>query len=189
TAAALAVQYSCSPREVGHNHLQVLQALLMDDDAYLPGFTRPVAELSRSASLTVTRGNAQPLRSGIDRMIGAADNGWWASPNDMALYTFDTAKAISQIRLVFDSNQADTKRMPCWYPKEGTDVDMPPMLPRTFAIEIQDNTGTWQRVQQVEENASRLVKLSLSTEAGAVRFVPLRTWGAEQAHIMGFEIS
>ncbi|MBE0695864.1 MAG: FAD-dependent oxidoreductase, partial [Anaerolineaceae bacterium] len=81
TAAALAVQYSCSPREVGHNHLQMLQKLLMDDDAYLPGFTRQVAELSRGASLTVTRGDAQPLSSGIDRVIGAADNGWWASPN------------------------------------------------------------------------------------------------------------
>lgn len=188
-AAALAVQNSCSPREVGEHHLQALQAGLMDDDAYLPGFTRSIASLSQSALLSTTRGDTEALRSGIDRVIGATDNGWWAMPNETAEYRFDTPRQISSIRLVFDSNQADTKRMPCWYPKGGTTVEMPAMLPRAYVIEIEDCAGAWRRVYLEEENAMRLVKIAIQTEARAVRFVPLRAWGERQAHIMGFEIS
>jgi hypothetical protein len=189
TAAALAVQYSCSPRAVGRDHLAELQANLMDDDAYLPGFTRPIAPLSRCAGLAVSGGDAQPLRSGIDRVISTADNGWWAQPSDCATYTFESPRHISRVRLVFDSNQADTKRMPCWYPKEGTDVEMPAILPRAFAVDILDSTGSWQRLHLVEDNALRLVRLPVEVEAGAIRFVPLRAWGEGQAHIMAFEVS
>jgi hypothetical protein len=188
TAAALAVKHSCTPREVGRSHLRELQANLMDDDAYLPGFTRSIPEVSRAARLEATSGTPDLLRSGVDRIIGQEDNGWWAAPNECATYSFDSPVALSRVRLTFDSNQADNKRMPCWYPKSGTTVDMPPMLPRAYAVEAQDAAGNWQRLHQVENNDRRLVKLPVNIEAKAVRFVPLATWGADQVHLMAFEV-
>lgn len=188
TAAALAVKYTCSPRDVGRNHLGELQANLMDDDAYLPGFLRPISAVSRAARLEASSGSAEPLRNGIDRTIGSEDNGWWAAPKDHAVYTFDSPTNLSRVRMTFDSDQADTKRMPCWYPKEGTTVTMPQMLPRAYAIEVQDASGMWQRVHEVENNYNRLAILPLQGEAKAVRFVPLASWGSEQVHIMAFEV-
>ncbi len=188
TAAALAVRHSCSPREVGRAHLPELQAALMDDDAYLPGFTRPIPAVTRAARLEATGGDPEPLRSGIDRVIGADDNGWWGAPNESVTYTFASPLAVSRVRLVFDSDQSDPKRMPCWYPKTGTNVEMPPMLPRAYAIEVQDPAGRWQRLHQVENNCLRLARLPVQAEARAVRFVPLEAWGGAQAHLMGFEV-
>jgi hypothetical protein len=127
------------------------------------------------------------LRHGIDRVIGEQDNGWLASPNEYAAYTFASPVHLSSVRLTFDSDQADTKRMPCWYPKEGTTVEMPAMLPRSFAIDVQSSDGLWQRAHLVENNYQRLVRLPLNLEAKALRFVSLDSWGGEQAHIMAFE--
>jgi hypothetical protein len=188
TAAALAVRYACTPREVGRSHLRELQARLMDDDAYLPGFLRPIPEVSRAARLEATCGAPELLRSGVDRTIGEADNGWWAAPHDCVTYVFDSPVRLSHARLTFDSDQTNTKRMPCWYPKEGTTVSMPAMLPMTFAVEVQDATGAWRRVHQIENNDKRLVKLPLQGEASAVRFVPLEAWGGEKVHVMAFEV-
>lgn len=187
TAAALAVKHGCTPRALGQ-HIKELQANLMDDDAYLPGFLRPVAELARQASLAATSGGAETLRSGVDRVLVGEDNGWWAAPNEYATYTFDSPVHLSHVRLTFDSDQGDTKRMPCWYPKEGTRINMPAMLPRAFAVDFQDASGEWRRFHQVDNNYARLVRLPLQTEAKAVRFVPLESWGGERVHIMAFEV-
>ncbi len=161
----------------------------MDDDAYLPFHTRPISALSRQAELSATTGDAEALRNGIDRVIGGVDNGWWAGPTECATYTFASPVNLHQVRMTFDSNQADPKRMPCWYPQEGTTVKMPAMLPRAFAIEMQRPDGGWQRVQTVENNILRLVRLSITGEAKAVRFVPLEAWGGDQVHVMGFEVA
>ena len=187
-AAALAVKYACTPRAVGRDHLRELQAALMDDDSYLPGKVRPVAEIARQAHLESSSGPVEALVNGIERSLGQEDNGWWAAPHACATYTFDSPVRLSRARMTFDSNLADKKRMPCWIPKEGTTIQMPPMLARAFAIDIQDASGMWQRVHLVEDNARRLVKLPLQVEARGVRFVPLQAWGGEQMHVMAFEV-
>jgi len=51
-AAALAVRYGVSPREVYHHHLQELQQLLMINDAYLPGIARKPNKLVAQALLS-----------------------------------------------------------------------------------------------------------------------------------------
>jgi hypothetical protein len=188
TAAALAVQHACSPREVGQQHIRELQALLMDDDCYLPGLLRPIPEVSRQARLSVPAGDPAPLLNGIDRTLGGVENGWWGAPNDCVTFTFDSPVHLSRARLTFDSNQVDTKRMPCWYPKEGNHRDMPPMLARAFAIEAQTAPGEWQRLQLIEDNHRRLVKLALDVDAHAVRFISLEPWNAERIHLMAFEV-
>jgi hypothetical protein len=188
TAAALAVKYSCSPREVGQHHLAELQAGLMDDDCFLPGFTRPIPNVSARASLSASAGLAEPLRNGIDRVLNGIENGWWGAPGESVTYAFDRPVQLSQARLVFDSDQSDKKRMPCWYPKEGTTVKMPAMLAREFALEIQAAGGDWQRVFTTADNSQRLLKIAFAHEARAVRFIPLAGWGQGRVHLMAFDL-
>ena len=187
TAAALSVKYSCSPRAVREHHIQELQHKLMDDDSFLPGFDRPVSEVSKKALLTATLGNAESVRSGIDRILSQQDNGWWGRPGDSLTYEFDRPLHLSRARLVFDSDQMDKKRMPCWYPSQGTTVKMPAMLAREYALEMLDSVGNWQRVVHITENYKRLVKIPLDFETRAIRFVPLSSWGEDRIHVMAFE--
>ena len=188
TAAALAVKYSCSPRVIGEHHIKELQQHLMDDDSFLPGFTRPIPEISQKAQLGASHGDPEPVRSGLDRVFAQQDNGWWGQQGASITYQFDSSLQLNQARLVFDSDQSDPKRMPCWYPRAGTSVKMPSMLAREFALEAQDNAGHWQRIHYAQDNHSRLVKIPLNLEARALRFVPLSSWGADQVHLMAFDV-
>jgi hypothetical protein len=193
TAAALAVKYACTPREVAQSHIRELQDTLMDDDAYLPWRTCAIPDLTRAAGLSASNGleggDPAALRSGIDRVLGGQDNGWWGANHASVTYRFASPVQLSQARLTFDSNQADKKRMPCWYPKEGNQRLMPPMLPKTFALEAQQADGSWQRLQLVENNRARLVRLPLQLEACAVRLALLEAWGGELNHVMAFEVA
>lgn len=189
TAAALAVQYSCSPRSVGEHHIAELQQHLMDDDSFLPGRTRPIPQISLQADLLADSGDPQALRNGIDRIYNNQDNGWWGLPGEMITYRFDSPRQISRARIVFDSDQSDKKRMPCWYPKEGNRVQMPGMLTREFALEAQDSAGHWQRIYHAQDNDRRLLTIPLAVETKALRLVPLTSWGAERMHLMAFDLS
>ena len=188
TAAALAVRYACSPRAVGEHHLAELQENLMDDDAYLPWHSRAVPELTRLARLEAETGEAEALRSGVDRILGAADNGWWAAAGQSAGYRFEGPRRLSQARFTFDSDLAQVKRMPCWYPLEGNQVEMPAPLARDFDLEVLDGGGVWRTAAQVRDNAKRLVRLPLELEAAGARLKILRAWGGERAHVMAFDV-
>ncbi len=188
TAAALAVKYSCTPRAVAEHHIRELQADLMDDDCFLPGLTRPIPEISLKAGLSAADGDAGAVRNGIDRVYAQNDNGWWGQPGEAISYTFETPLHLTRARLVFDSDQIDKKRMPCWYPRKGTTVKMPAMLAREFALEAQDAAGIWQRYALASDNFERLVKVPLDLETRAIRFVPLASWGGERIHLMAFDL-
>lgn len=189
TAAALAARHACTPREVGRRWMGELQAALLDDDACLPGLARAVPEVTRAARLSASAGDPTPLVNGIDRAVSTTENGWWAAANGWVETAFDAPVHLSQARLVFDSDPADTKRMPCWYPLVGNQRAMPAMLPRAFALDVLEPGGEWRRLHQIEENYRRLARLPLDCEARAVRLVPLEAWGGELSHVMGFEVS
>ena len=188
TAAALAVRYSCTPRDVAEQHIRELQQDLMDDDCFLPGFTRSIPDISLKASLSATNGDVGIIRNGIDRVYDHFDNGWWGLPGEAITYKFKSPLHLKRARLVFDSDQTDNKRMPCWYPEKGTNVKMPAMLAREFALEIQISNGDWQRIHLATDNYERLVKIPLDLEAQSIRFVPITTWGADRTHLMAFDV-
>jgi hypothetical protein len=188
TAAALAVRYNASPRDVGQHHLAELQQALMDDDAYLPWRKRAVADLSLSARLETEAGGAENLRSGIDRDLGDVNNGWWAAPGQTALYRFDANPRLREARFTFDSDLSRAKGMPHYYPLAGNLGEMPAVMARDFDLEALDSSGQWQIVQQVRDNARRLLRLPLAVETTAVRFRLLRAWGEDRAHVMAFEV-
>lgn len=193
TAAALCVRYGCSPREIYQHHIPELQALLLDDDCYLPWHKREIPEVTRRAEVSATRGDPEPLRDGVDRDLQGEDHGWWGVPaaggeGDCVEYRFGEMTRLSRARLVFDSNLADHKRMPCSYPKDGNRVSLPDMLVKDFDLEIQTAEGQWITAARVENNFQRLVKVPLAVEAQAVRFKPLTSWGGERVHVFGFEV-
>lgn len=189
TAAALAIQYQLTPRGVYESKIRELQNTLMDDDCYLPWHTRPMPELTRTATLKASEGDPEPLRSGRDRSTQGEDNGWWGALGASVEYHFPQAVRLKQARLVFDSDLSQAKRMPCSFPRKGNRVRIPEMMTRDFDLEVLNDQGLWVTVEQVCNNYQRLVKRELNVTARAIRFVPRASWGGQKVHLFGFDVS
>jgi hypothetical protein len=189
TAAAIAARDGLDPRGVGERRRRELQETLMEDDVWLPGLDRPVPALSRTARLTATAGDPEPLRNGRDRRIGAEDNGWRGPLGAAVEYRFDGPRRLRQARLVFDSDLGRPLRnMPFRYALDDPPWAPPSTLVRAFRLEAEEADGRWAVIHREPNNYQRLVRVPLAVEARAVRLIPEATWGAEQAHLFAFDV-
>jgi hypothetical protein len=199
TAAAIAAREGCGPRAVHEHHLRELQQTLLDDDCWLPWQTRQVPALSRAAVLTASEGDPEPLRNGLDRPDGEVDHGWRGAPGSWIQYSFATPTAVSQVRLVFDSDlNRRGKNMPCAWPRDPTTIaspgacqlhhPAPPTLVRAFRVESLAADGAWAEVARVEDNHQRLVRVPLAVDTSALRVVLTATWGAPDCHLFACDV-
>lgn len=81
TAAALAIQHGCSPRQVGQQYIGQLQQILLRDDCYIPGIrSTDTADLAPGAQIRASshqQGWEPELTvNGISRIVGDRNNGW-----------------------------------------------------------------------------------------------------------------
>jgi hypothetical protein len=190
TAAAIASREGTSPRGVYQDHVAELKQMLMVDDAYLPWNRRAVPELTASATLTASEGDAEPLRNGIDRPVGDDDNGWYGAIGSWITYTFEQPERVRALRFVFDSDLNRTeKNMPAHYPHEMPLVEVPETLVRAFQVEALGADGNWRLLVQEADNHQRLVKLGVDAKAKAIRFTADATWGAERVHLFAFDVA
>lgn len=189
TAASIARMKNLSPRGVYEKEIALLQDMLMDDDAYLPGKKRAVSALCRHARLAASTGDPEPLRNGIDRPVGDALNGWKGVCGDAVEYRFDRAVELREARLVFDSNLNRVgKNMLSVYPLQLPEFVVPPTLVKAFHIDVEVN-GVWKTACRNENNYQRLVRVPLAEKATAIRFIPDATWGEAAVTIFAFDVS
>lgn len=187
--AALAIHHAASPHGIYENHLNDLQQTLMDDDCHLPWQKRDVSALSREASLTSSEGNPEPLRNGVDRSVGTADNGWTGNLGSWIQYTFAAPRPIRETRLVFDSDlNRNRLGMRSNYPLNQPQQSPPASLVKSFRLETSLDGVSWHPLLKVEENHQRLVRLPCPATAKTIRFIPESTWGAQQIHLFSWEM-
>jgi hypothetical protein len=199
TAASLAARYGTSPRGVYREHLRELQQALLDDDCYLPWHAREVPELSRSAALTASEGDPEPLRNGVDRPVGGRGNDWAGAPGaSWVQYRFPQPHRVTQVRLVCDSSLNRQGKGACArhaeknclsnYPLNQPPRTIPETVLRAFRIEALDRQGQWQHLVTCADNHQRLVRVPLEVSTQSVRLVPLSTWGAPLARLFAFDV-
>lgn len=191
TAAAIARSHSLSPRGIGKgDSLKELQQTLMDDDCYLPGLQREVSQICKTAKLSASCGDAEALRSGVDRPVGDVLNAWQGGASDWAKYEFATHQPIKQIRLVFDSNLNRLwKNIRCSFPLDIPYRDTPDTLVSDFDIEVRRTPGCeWETLLSVRDNYQRLVKLQCDCIASAVRLKIVHTRCQGPVNIFAFEV-
>ncbi len=181
TAAALSIDRSVNPAQVYPNHIPELQARLQRDDVWLPGRSRRVDELSLGASCT-----SPDVLAGIDRPWKEAYNGFRAPLGEPLTLTLPSPRDIAGVRLVFDSNLADRKRMPCSYPQKHDRHSMPATLARSFTLEVRRD-GVWSSLGTFT-NAQRLAYIPTHTRGDAMRLSITETWGGEESRVHGFEV-
>jgi len=198
TAAAIALRENLSPRGVYEKHIKELQQTLLYDDAYIPWHTRAISPVAANAKLSGTGANPDALRNGTDRPVGDIDNGYRCALGGNATYDFGAEVNLSKLRLVFDSDldRSDPSRpngqkrllnMRYYRGINDTPFVPPATLVKDFRIEAQDSAGNWNTVAEITNNWQRLVQMPITVQTRALRFVPLSTWGAEDAHVFAFE--
>ena len=190
TAAALAGAKGLLPHGIYEHEIRRLQQMLMADDCYLPWLRRDIPELSRTARLTASAGDPEPLRNGIDRPLGQDDNGWSGrTGTDWVEYRFDRPQRLSATRIVFDSDLRHRGlNMPCRFDLNPPPVVVPATMTRAFRIEALTDDGSWRMVTRENNNYQRLLRLPLDVETVAVRLLPEQTWGAPIAHLFAWEV-
>jgi hypothetical protein len=187
TASGLCIKYDCSPREVYEKHLKELQTTLMDDDVWLPGVHRPVSKLASGATLTSEGSGVSLLLDGLDRDRTGEPHAWEGGVGDPIEFAWDAPTDVAGLRVVFDSNLANDKRMPCSYPQKGDRSTVPETLVKKFRVEARTDGGAWKTVYTESNNCQRLVRVKLGVRTTAIRFVAEETWGEEMVRIFALE--
>ena len=187
TAAALCARHSCAPRELSSGaRLHELQKTLMDDDCWLPGVLPKPNELTKIAQLC-GNGEVELLRDGMERDRENQNHAWKGKIGDAIEYRWKEPVNLQGARLVFDSNLANEKRMPCSYPQNGGAHRVPKSLVKRFRLETCDSNGVWRVSHRAENNIQRLAIVGLSTPSTGLRLVPEETWGDADVRIFAFE--
>jgi hypothetical protein len=191
TAAALCVARGGDPRSLSSGGgLRALQTALTDDDCWLPGVDRPISELARRAVLCGENGTGEHrLLSGLDRDRDDEAHAWVGSVGSGSVeYVWDEPVNVAGARVVFDSDLANEKRMPCAYPQSGTRRAAPASLVRAFRVQFHTGDGRWQTIHRETENRHRLVRVPVLRAVRALRLVPEATWGeTAEARVFAFE--
>lgn len=212
TAASVAIRYGLLPREVGQQHMDEIQDLLLEDDCFLPGLRRKISPLSLSAHLSCEYGDCSALVNGLDRRIWGNDNGYFGKTNKAITYSFDQPTNVKGVRLVLDSdlNREYVSGNPdgvntstvLFYPitHNHTTFGFPQCLIKHFRIDVKKD-GNWSCALEIFDNHQRFLKLALPESCcdgvEAVRFVPLSTYysetknedyGSSVAHLFNFEL-
>ncbi len=197
-AAALCNKYSCLPRGVYDKHIAELQAMLMEDDCYLPGMKREVSELCRNAALSASEGEPQALLSGVDRPLDGEPNAWVGKPGSYLQYDFGRKTKISSVRIVFDSDLNRMGKGDCKnhveknilsnFPLHQPPRTPPASLVKEFCLEARLPDGSWKQCYVETNNYQRLLRFQLDIETEAIRLIPKATWGAEECRVFAFEL-
>ncbi|MBR4888122.1 MAG: FAD-dependent oxidoreductase [Clostridia bacterium] len=196
TAAAMAVQKGCSPKEIGKQHIRALQQQLLKDDCYIPGFkNEDENDLARSARVTATSETegcpAANVTNGVARTVGDASNCWASAPLSEGPQTLtlqlQNAAALRQVRLTFDSDLS-RENMPSIVKivRERQEKTLPAVLVKDYRLALLKNGETvWE--ETVEDNTRRLCVHDLpAVDCDTMQLTVTDTYGHNCARV--FEV-
>lgn len=195
TAAAIAVQNHCTPRQVGERYIRQLQQTLLKNDCYIPGHANQDGlDMARSACVTASSqtlgGEAINVINGVSRGVGDNTNCWISEslnrPQSICLMLKGLAQ-VREVRLTFDTDLSHEiqptliknvrKRQPKYMPLE---------LVKDYQVELIQN-GNVVDSRQVSDNCQRLNVLQFKNiSCDAVKITVHATHGCNSAHI--FEV-
>ncbi|WP_309385958.1 FAD-dependent oxidoreductase [Cerasicoccus frondis] len=190
TAAALCAKHAILPRDIKGERLRELQRHLMEDDCWLPGLAKPTFSVMNDANLSASNDvSADVLSNGHERKIEATDHAWEGPAGSSVTISWDQPKPIDCLRLVFDSDLNDSKRMPVLYPHKRQPFAMPKQLVKSFVVEAKNAAGDWEPLHSESENKRRLLVLPVKQTISALRFTGHSAWGDSPIRVFGFEAS
>ncbi len=189
TAAALAVKYDCTPREVSRLHTKEVQALLLDDGVFLPHIKRQTSALALSARLNISDAEREVLFSGVERPRTDKDeNRIVQSVGDSLVFEFDSPQSVGTLRLMFDrdfSRQSVTPnlKMQVYAMKLHTGADFVPVRDAANTVKGFAVIADGKEIYRDEQNFLSLRKIPLNVTASKIEIKWLSTNGSEKIYL------
>lgn len=195
TAAALAVKYGCTPKQVGEQHIHELQQKLMKNDCYIPGFSNDdQADLARTAAVSATSEyencEAKHVINGVSRNVKEQMNCWKSEslqkPQTLTL-KLSEVNPIHQIRLTFDTDLSHEIQPSMIKNVRDRQVKFLPLeLVKDYSVTLLAN-GKIISAMEVENNGQRLNVLDFDrVECDEVQITVKSSHGCDYACI--FEV-
>ncbi len=169
-AAAMAVKYNCTPKEIG-KHIGELQQLLLRDDCYIPGvLNQDEKDLARAAEIYCPgkeNRTAKYAASGYTRRVKGVDYAWESEeavsmehPAVLAL-KWETEKKISQVQFIFDSDlSCDITQSVSDWVKRRQPRSTPGTVVKDFTVKFYQGE-TLAAEKAVKGNYQRMVRVNM----------------------------
>ncbi|MFA5858035.1 MAG: FAD-dependent oxidoreductase [Elusimicrobiota bacterium] len=176
TAAAMAVQHNCTPREIGKMYINELRQQLLKEDCFIPGCrNEDKGDYARTAKVSASSylkgSEPEKVVNGISRNVKDENNCWESdgiSKNgEILTLAFEKPVALSQVRITFDPNLSEEKVISishAFIEKERKGV--PPELVRDFTLKIVSGDNTVYE-QNFKGNYQRHVVIDLPKKVDA----------------------
>jgi len=196
TAAAMAVRYGCTPRQIGQQRMTELQQTLLKQDCYIPGFSnQDEKDLARTAHITsssqTAQGAPQQVANGISRSENGVFNGWESESlgetGQTITLSLPKEAALREVRLTFDTDLSH-EIMPSItrLVRENQVKGLPHELVKDYAVTLKKD-GAVVAVHRVTGNGQRLNVLTFDGIAcDQAEVTVTATHGLDRARI--FEI-
>lgn len=195
-AAHVAKNHGLLPRGVGA-HIKELQQTLLLMDCYLPNVERACGGASKTAELIGADGAI--LRNGSDRNVGEAENRAFIKHGEGVCCSFDEAKKVEFVKLVFDSDlRRETFEMSnCekHHAMRAVHLDtsplmhMPKTLVKSFTVKVTASNGEEKIIYQECENTKRNLLIPVGESVKRVSLTVTENWGGgDKSGVFSFEL-
>ncbi|MEI8197124.1 MAG: hypothetical protein WCI73_14595, partial [Phycisphaerae bacterium] len=148
---------------------------------------RPVTALTHSARLSGAGTGIEALRDGHDRPQANVRHGWQGPLGAAIEMTWPEPVTVGGLRIVFDSDLNQHKRMPCSFPLKGNQGGVPASMIRKYRIEACQADGSWSVIYRAADSYQRLARIPLNVRTQALRVIPEETWGVTEARIVSID--
>ncbi len=199
TAAAIASKNGITPHDVYLEHIKELQQSLMEDDCFLPHFSRNISELCKSTPII---NGDETLKSGEDRanrIYGTESSGILVENGKPLEYRFDTPHKINSVHIVFDSD-LDRKTLDGnWVERmhvtranvllDSPTVFPPKTLCRSFELVATTENGDI-KLLSVELNRKRSYHITVDEPITSIRLTVNENWGdTGETNVVSFDFN
>lgn len=194
TAAAMAIRYGCSPRQVGQDHIMELQQTLLREDCYIPGIrSNDEKDLAPGAKISASswqRGWEPDLTvNGISRIEGKANNGWRSenleAGEQWLELKLEQPVPLSEVEVKFDSDLNNEIMISISETTRNLQTPgIPKKLVRSYRLELYREDALVYSAEE-PENIQRFCRHSIpeGVPADRIRITCFATWGEAYAAI------
>lgn len=194
TAAAIAAKNGLTPNGVYREKLKCLQSTLMNNDCFLPHFTREIS------LLCIQKAPAPEIADGRDRANSIYKTlrcGISVKNNTAVEYKFSGAQEIKAVHIVFDSDLnrdtlpgdecERTHATRCNILSNSPVMHMPSTLCRSFKLETVDECGT-SNTFEILCSKKRAYDILVNKKLKSLSLTPLSNWGnSEHTDVFSFD--
>mgnify|MGYP001026285019 FL=1 len=194
-AAAICVAENIMPAQVSENYVPLLQERLLDDGCYLPGLTRSIPELTKSAKINLPAEELALLQNGMERPDAEMTRNYAELDKGSTLeFDFGEERQLDTLRLVFDPDFSRESISPdvkmrvfaqrCNRSLDFGGVKVADTLVKSFTVECDGKI-----VYSTDNCHNSLVRIPLGLSARRVSIRFDETWGANKVHLFSADIS